>query len=103
MNLEALRKLMHKLNHGDDGGGVGKAVSITGWKTELTAVDNPDGELLDVRIERKGNRWWPLGAVGPAQVLRSARRRTRAGVHRTSRRRRHVLAPRFKGKRLNTA
>ena len=74
MNLEALRKLMHKLNHGDDGGGVGKAVSITGWKTELTAVDNPDGELLDVRIERKGNRWWPLGAVGPA--LSAAKRQT---------------------------
>lgn len=61
MDLEQARELMHKLNSG-----VGKATSITGWETRLTATETPDGELLDVRVEQVDERLLPVGHVGPA-------------------------------------
>lgn len=66
MNLDEARELAHKLNHADDKAGVGRGVSITGWETKLEAIENPDGELLDVTIEQSKHYWHPLGHVGPA-------------------------------------
>lgn len=68
MDIEDARALTHKLNHGDDAG-VGIAASITGWETEVTAIDNPDGDLLDVRIEQSKRMWWPLGQTGDNDVV----------------------------------
>ncbi len=58
---EQARKLMHNLNHG-----VGRATSMRVWKTRLTATDTPDGELLDVTVERVDERELALGHVGSA-------------------------------------
>lgn len=60
MNLEEVRELMHKLNLG-----VGRATSITAWKTEMR--DNADGEPLGV--ERVDQVEFALGHIGGAQSV----------------------------------
>lgn len=68
MNLEEARELMNKLNHGDPDpdSGVGKATSVKTWRTDLTATEDPDGNLLDVKAECVDEAEFPLGYVGPA-------------------------------------
>lgn len=67
MDLEPVRRLMHKINHGDPKSGVGEAKTVTAWETRLTATENPDGELLDVTVERVDHGTHALGHVGSAR------------------------------------